>query len=322
MVWHLDEPVGDSAALNTWLICKQAREMGIRVLLSGMGADELLGGYRKQLATVLVAKYQQIPGFLRSRVIEPLAFRLPVAVGSRGIRPVRWAQRFLKGARMSPLDAFSYGMAYLPERELRELAERFGYRKSELRDLYPIQAFGEMAQRVKDLPLIQQLTYLDTKLFLPGLNLLYTDKASMAASVEVRPPFLDLDLVRFCARLSPELKIKGRTQKYLLKKVALRYLPRSVVYRSKSSFTTPLRPWFQSELGLSLQSKFENNAALSSLIPKEIVLRLLKAHQRGEADHAQALWGFWTAAHWFEQQSDPSSVRSSTMDFLESNRHF
>ena len=102
----LDEPIGDPAAINTVLMCQAAREAGVKVLLSGMGADELFGGYRKHLACVLGAKYQTLPQSLRTRVVAPSVDRLPVAAGGRGLRYSRWAKRFLSFAELPEEAAF------------------------------------------------------------------------------------------------------------------------------------------------------------------------------------------------------------------------
>ena len=113
----LDEPIGDPAAINTVLMCQAAREAGVKVLLSGMGADELFGGYRKHLACVLGARYQTLPRSLRSRVVAPSVDRLPVAAGGRGLRYSRWAKRFLSFAELPEEAAFrrSYTLYDPPE---------------------------------------------------------------------------------------------------------------------------------------------------------------------------------------------------------------
>ncbi len=113
----LDEPIGDPAAINTVLMCQAARDAGVKVLLSGMGADELFGGYRKHLACLLGAKYQTLPQSLRTRVVAPSVNRLPVAAGGRGLRYSRWAKRFLSFAELPEEAAFrrSYTLYDPPE---------------------------------------------------------------------------------------------------------------------------------------------------------------------------------------------------------------
>ena len=100
MTYHLDEPIGDPAAINTFLICTAARDAGVKVMLSGMGADELFAGYRKHLANTLALRYQKVPAALRSPV-KSIVDRLPVASARRGYRSVRFAKRFLSFAERS-----------------------------------------------------------------------------------------------------------------------------------------------------------------------------------------------------------------------------
>ena len=111
MTYHLDEPIGDPAAINTFLICTAAREAGVKVMLSGMGADELFAGYRKHLANTLAVRYQKVPGFVRGPV-KSVVDRLPVATAKRGYRSVRFAKRFLSFAELPEETAFrrSYTM--------------------------------------------------------------------------------------------------------------------------------------------------------------------------------------------------------------------
>ena len=117
----LDEPNGDPAAINTVLICEAARDAGVKVLLSGMGADELFGGYRKHLACVIGARYRRLPASLRAGVVRPAVDRLPVAVGSRGLRTVRWAKRFLTLAELPEEAAFRRSYTLYDPEQLKDL---------------------------------------------------------------------------------------------------------------------------------------------------------------------------------------------------------
>ncbi len=310
ILWHLDDPIADGAAINTYLISKAAKDHGTTVLLNGMGGDEVFGGYRKQLATKMIATYQRVPKILRRGLIEPLVNVTPVAIGGRGIRTVRWAKRFLRSANMSPLEAFIYGFAYYKPEELREFVQD-QFLKSDFHDLYPIRRQYEIAERVKGCSLMQQMTYMDTKIFLASLNLAYSDKATMAASVEGRPPLIDKDLVEFAARLPDKYKINGRIQKYLLKKAAEAYLPNEIIYRPKAPFGTPLRAWMKSGLDKTLIKTFQNKTALHNKFLKHTApLQMLEQHQSGKADHAHALWGALVLAMWIDQSDKHSSELS------------
>ena len=117
---HLDEPIGDPAAINTYLICTAAREAGVKVMLSGMGADELFAGYRKHRANLLALRYQRVPAALR-RPVHAAVDRLPVASATRGYRSVRFAKRFLSFADLPEETAFRRSYTMYDRSELLEL---------------------------------------------------------------------------------------------------------------------------------------------------------------------------------------------------------
>ncbi|HEY9375775.1 MAG TPA: asparagine synthase (glutamine-hydrolyzing), partial [Jiangellaceae bacterium] len=241
----LDEPIGDPAAINTVLMCQAARDIGVKVLLSGMGADELFGGYRKHLACVLGAKYQTLPQSLRSHVVAPSVKRLPVAAGGRGLRYSRWAKRFLSFAELPEEAAFRRSYTLYDPDELEalldpELAPHVQNVVAAHRSLY---ADGQLTDHVN------RMCLTDSRLFLPGLNLAYTDRSSMAASTEVRVPFVDPYVFRAAFSFSGDRKIRGRTQKVPLREAAEDWVPRDVVDRPKASFGAPLRAWVTNDLG-------------------------------------------------------------------------
>lgn len=303
ILWHLDDPICDGAAINTYLISKGAKDSGTTVLLNGMGGDEVFGGYRKQLASLMIERYQHIPKSFRKGAIEPIVNALPVAIGGHGIRLVRWAKRFLRGASLSPLDSFISGFSYYTPVELAELVKET-WLKQDFKDLYPIRRHYELAARVAHRPLVEQMTYLDTKMFLTGINLIYSDKAMMAASVEGRPPLIDKEIIEFAAYLPSKLKINGNTQKYLLKQAAESYLPKEIIYRPKAPFGTPLRAWMKTGLRSSVEQTFSNSTAKhNDFMRAGFVENMLEQHRVGKADYAHALWGAYAVATWIDQNS-------------------
>lgn len=296
VLWHLDDPLADGAAINTYLIARHAKQHGTTVLLSGMGGDEVFAGYRKQLATLMLYHYHRLPRWFRTRVVEPLLGAFPSGWIRSRIRPLRWIRRMLVPLRLSPLEAFIYGFAYCPPEQLRRLWRR---PLPSYEELYPIRRYHELAERVRGASPVTQLTYLDTKLFLAGLNLLYSDKAAMAVAVETRPPLLDVELVEFAFHLPDRYRIGGLRQKYLLKRAAEAYLPRTVIYRPKAPFATPLISWMAGELGERLRWWYtEQKGPHAEYLNASEVLRLLEEHRRGQANHAHLLWGCLVIAEW------------------------
>ena len=169
----LDEPIGDPAAINTLLMCDAARERGVKVVLSGMGADELLGGYRKHLACVLASKYSRVPGPVRAAVSTATG-GLPVVTAGRGLRYARWAKRFLTFADLPEEPRFRRSYTLYDADELTallspDLAGHVDAVLAEHAEIYSDNALGDEVNR---------MCLADSRLFLPGLNLAYTDRAT------------------------------------------------------------------------------------------------------------------------------------------------
>jgi asparagine synthase (glutamine-hydrolysing) len=297
MVYMLDEPIGDPAALNTYLICKAARRNGVKVLLSGMGADELFFGYRRQRATLLASRYQCSPAFLR-KPLEAIAGLLPVKAFGKGIRIVRWLKRFLSFAGLSPEEAYMRSYSYYDAGELKELfrsdvSGEFGKLREQHRHFYDDNGYDEPRNK---------MCYTDMHLFMVGLNLTYTDRASMAASVEVRVPFIDRVVVQMALHISGDLKYKKKQQKYILKKVAEKYLPHSIIYRPKASFGAPIRSWISNDLKSLIDDLLsERQVTARGLFNYGYVKKLIDEDRKGVADHAYRIYQLITLELWFRQ---------------------
>jgi asparagine synthase (glutamine-hydrolysing) len=295
LVWHLDEPLSDPAAINTYLISKSARDLGIAVLLNGMGGDEIFGGYRKQLACLTAETYQEIVPELVRRLIERTVDMLPVATSTAGFRKVRWVKRFLSFASEPQIERFLMSDLSLDPSHFHRL---FG-KKTHYQDTY---FYKSQAGRFKS----SSLSYLtlmclnDTMVFLPEHNLTYSDKASMAASVESRPPLTDHRIVELMFSVPTRQRIKGRTQKYLLKKVAERYLPRNVVYRPKASFASPLRSWIRGPLRGMIDDLLSEHAVRArGLYDPKCVSDLIVRDRQGREDNSHLIWTFLSNEIWF-----------------------
>lgn len=298
MVRALDEPIGDAAAINAYLICEAARSRGVKVLLSGMGADELFAGYRKHLACLLAAHYRRVPGVARKVLIEPLADALPVAGKSRGYRTIRWAKRFLSFANLDEAAAFQRSYTHYSPPEVAALLQPD---HSESLDLLA----AEHAELYFDGPegdAVNRMCYTDTRLFLPSLNLTYTDRASMAASTEVRVPFVDREVVRAAFSIPGSQKIRGRQGKAILKQAAEPFLPREIVYRPKGLFSAPLRAWIRGDLRGQVDDLLLNGELVSDgLLRPEKIRQMVTADRTGSADYSKHIWHLMTLETWYRQ---------------------
>lgn len=300
VIYSLDEPIGDPAALNTKLICQSAKDMGIKVLLSGMGADELHFGYRRQKAWLMAEKYRKLPGIVRGP-IRAVTNALPVQVGGRGFRLGRWAKKFLSFAELPSNEAYLRSYAQYDQQSLSALMPDVAESsRGALADYHD----SVMESAYQDDP-YNKLCQTDIKLFMCGLNLTYTDRSSMSESVEVRVPFIDREFVASSMNLPGHMKYTNGTSKYLLKKVAEKYLPQEIIYRPKSNFAVPIRSWISGELSEMLQDTL-SPARLKSRgwFDADYVQQLIKDHKSGRLDNSARIYQLLTAEIWAQQMMD------------------
>ncbi len=295
LVWHLDEPLADPAAINTYLISKAARDLGIVVLLNGMGGDEIFGGYRKQLACLQADLYQSlVPGILRTW-IEKIFDHIPVATSTRGLKTFRWSKRFFSFASLPQMERYLTSDLSLSQGEYHRLF----LNGPRYKETYFYQSQKEVFN-LKGISYLTKMCLNDTKVFLPEHNLTYSDKAAMAAGIESRPPLTDHRIVEFMFSLPPKYRIRGYTQKYLLKKVAEKYLPKHIVHRPKAPFGSPLRSWIRGPLSTLVRELLsEESLKARGLYNPRYVSELIEKDRRGLEDNAHILWTLLTCEIWF-----------------------
>jgi asparagine synthase (glutamine-hydrolysing) len=295
-VWHLEEPVADPAAISTYLICREAGQR-MPVMLSGMGADELFAGYPRHLAYRMSRALQAIPRPLR-RGLETLAG--PVARPGRPGRlrgPRRNLWKFLRAAGRSPAEQYLSFSSYYARNELHDLLAP--ELRTELDAYDPLAKHRGYLQRATGGDELNRLLYLDAKTFLPCLNLTYTDKMSMAASVEVRVPLLDDELVALAARIPSGLKLKGWRRKYIFKRSQEGRLPRDVIWRRKAGFGAPIRAWLDRDLRPLLDDLLsEETLRRRGLVDPAAVARLRSENAAGRADYSLQIYALLSLELW------------------------
>jgi asparagine synthase (glutamine-hydrolysing) len=296
----LDEPVGDPAAINVYLICRAARQAGVKVLLSGLGADELFGGYRRHYACQLAARYCRLPGLLRRKIIRPLVDALPVAGESQGYRTIRWAKRFLSFADMGEEEAFMRSYTHYGRAELETvLGDRPTGDASE--SVYA--RHGALYTEGPSDDLVNRMCFTDMRLFMRGLNLFYSDRASMAASTEVRVPFIDTEMVKAAFAVSGDRKIVRGEQKYILKQAARAWLPKRIIHRPKASFNLPLRSWLRHGLREMVDDVLaDGELAGRGYVNAAHIRRLIEDDRAGRYDYCREIWQLLTLELWFKAQ--------------------
>jgi asparagine synthase (glutamine-hydrolysing) len=300
MVRTLDEPIGDPAAINTYLICKAAREKGVKVLLSGMGADEIFFGYRRQKATLLAMKYNKLPKFLKNTTSK-LVGKLPVKIMGKGFKLGRWAKRFLSFASM-PIDlAYMRSYSYYSKAQLKELINSNYWNGIEEVNHEHKTIFNS---KYKD-DTINRICYTDIQMFMLGLNLTYTDRASMAASVEVRVPYIDKLFIMKAMQIPGAWKIKNGISKYILKKAAEKFLPKKIIYRTKASFGAPIRSWISNDLRPMVDDLLsEANINKRGFLNYAFVRKLIDNDRKGIEDNAYQIYQLLTLELWCKEYLD------------------
>lgn len=300
MVKHLDEPIGDPAAINTYLICKAAKEKGVKVLLSGMGADEIFFGYRRQRATMMAQRFGRLPGPVKY-VIAKTVNLLPVKISGKGFKFGRWAKRFMSFATM-PIDkAYMRSYSYYDTAQLKELINT-NYQAG-------IEAINKEHQEIFDSKFrtdnINRICNTDISMFMLGLNLTYSDRASMAASVEVRVPFIDKLVVSKAMEIPGELKIQNGVSKFILKKAAEKFLPSKIIYRPKAAFGAPLRSWISNDLRLMVDELLaEEIISKRGFINYAVVKKLIDNDRAGIEDNAYQIYQLLTLELWCREYLD------------------
>ncbi len=291
----LDEPIGDPAAINTLLMCEAARACGVKVVLSGMGADELFGGYRKHLACVMASRYTRLPALPRAGV-RLVVDRVPASLQGRGLRYARWAKRFLTFAELPEEPRFRRSYTLYDPDDLAGLLspDLHGHVDQVIdghRVVYTDNSLNDEVNR---------MCLADVRLFLPGLNLAYTDRASMAASVEVRVPFVDPVVAQAAFAIPGRDKIRNREGKVALKQAAEKWLPREIVHRPKASFSAPLRAWVRNDLQEVINDVLVHGELVGSgMIRAEALNRLIQNEQAGREDNAKPIWQLLTMELWY-----------------------
>src|SRR6266536_2268405 len=293
LIWHLDDLVADPAALSMRLMAEAARPKA-KVLLSGVGAEELLAGYPRYLALGSIGRLQAAPRGVR-RMLAAATRALP-ASRPGPLLPVRRNAGKYAEVLAQPPGWFRF-FSYHDERRLASLVGNAGL---------AAELFGWMCareERVAGLPPRERATLTDLCDFLPNLNLSYVDKASMAEGVEVRVPLIDERMVAAAARLPDPLFVARGVNKRGLKLAAEPYLPKEFIYRKKAGLGGPVRFWVAASMGDALDARVEDLAG-RGWVDQAAARALVAEHRRGQADRALACWAMFSLSLWAERFLD------------------
>ena len=281
LVWHHDQPFGDSSAVPTFLLNEVARQH-VTVALSGDGGDELFAGYERFAAGLAVDRILALPAGFRGAGRRALGALPETGLHGRVGRAQRFADRVDQGMPWAYLDWISY----VPEGWRQRLLQRpDGWARRDYLGLW---------QRTEGARPLDRMLALNIETYLLDDLLVKMDRTSMAHGLEVRSPFLDTQLLEFAIRLAPPLKVRGLSLKRVLKRAVSDLLPKDILNRPKRGFGVPLDRWFREDLEKYTQAMLGAGAHVRRHVDAAALDQLLSEHRSGKARHGHALWTLLT----------------------------
>jgi len=283
LVWHHDQPFGDSSAIPTFLLSEVTRGH-VTVALSGDGGDELFAGYERFAAGVAAQRYSALPSAARAAVGGLLRAVPANVMRSRGQR----LQRFVAVADRGLPDAYRCWISFVTEEDRDALLDGG-------RDDWGLEDYRAIWNRSHGAHPLDRLLNLNMRTYLLDDLLVKMDRMSMAHGLEVRSPFLDPELIGYAARLPPRLKARGLSLKRVLRAAVADLLPREILRRPKHGFGVPLDRWFRDDLRAYVDDTLgAPDARVREHLVPSAVNRLLVEHETGARNHGHALWTLLT----------------------------
>ena len=298
IVWDIvdafDQPFADDSVVPSYYVSKVAAQK-VKVAMTGLGGDELFGGYKRHLGMMIGDRYARVPRLLREHVIRPLVQLLPESSNSSDT--IDHLKRFVRGASAAAPQRYQDAMATLSWAARRnlytpEVAGRIDADVTARVISAPFQE-GEIASN------LERSLRTDLQTYLMDDILTLTDRLSMWHSLELRVPYLDHRLVELVSRMPAGLKIRGFTQKYLLKKLAERWLPRDMIYHKKQGFEAPMGRWLRGPL-LPFFDSVVNRTAVerTGIFNYEEIRRLRDEHIGLRKKHSKILFSLLSFMLW------------------------
>ncbi len=309
MVWHLDEPSDPIAACQYYAAELAARQ--IKVVLGGDGGDELFAGFDRYRGLEIAERYALIPALVRERAIAPLLAGLPDSFAYKSLpQRLRWVHQLAQqpglGLRYAEATCF-FRFNHQDKQALfhPDLWQRVGQKDS-------AEVIASQFEHADAEDPLDRMLYADIMTRLPEHSLMLSDRMTMAHGLELRSPYLDHELMELMAAYPSHMKLHGRELKYVLRKLAIGYLPGPVVRRSKHGFMFPVAYWLRDGLYPSVERiLLESHFVRQGLFRQAAVRRLLEEHRLGRVDHHVRLWMLLNLEVWHQlylEQVDPGEL--------------
>lgn len=293
-IWYLEEPIANASTFAFYKLCEIASQQ-VKVVLMGQGADESFAGYPRYLGEYYSRLYRAVPRLIQQFLISPFITALPrneqLKRASRSLHEKKNPDRMF--------EIYTIFDTHLKQQLYRDgLAQKKGGNG--------LSVINYWLNDVPNLDGLSQMLYIDARLYLADNLLMYNDKMAMAKSLEGRVPFLDLELMDFVESVPAKFKIKGLTQKYILKKAASKWIPKNNINRKKIGFATPVDEWFRADLKKEIENRLLSPGSACSIYFKPAVIKqMIDDHKTGRQDYKRALFSLLTFELWHEQFIKP-----------------
>jgi asparagine synthase (glutamine-hydrolysing) len=309
MVWHLDEPA-DPYGAGVYLVASLAARH-VKVVLSGDGGDELFAGYDRFAGQRLATIYALLPRSLRRTLMRRLFRLVPETFGYKSLaQKLRWLNE------MSLLDSgerYAASLSFLRFTEDAKLALLTPEAHSRLSGLDSTEKILVHFNSTNAQELVDRMLYTDLMTRIPDHLLPIVDRMAMAHSLEVRPPLLEHRMVEFAAGVPADLKLRGTKLKYILRRVAARYLPDELIDRPKQGFGFPLARWMQTDLRHLLRETISDSRFVQAgIFDRGYMERLLDEHVERRRDHNFRLWILLNLEIWYRLFLEEQSLEAVT----------
>ena len=294
---HMDEPVTEAAAISLYYLALKTKEK-VTVVLSGEGADEVYGGYSIYKNMQIVDNYKRLPAILR-KLLNPILKKINGSI-----------KKYIELSEVNLEHSYA-GVSFYDEEKKNTIYSDSFKEKAINSGIFKVLA--PYYSENKDQDTQSKMQYLDMKTWLVDDLLVKADRMSMAASLELRVPFLDHRFLELASKMPSKYRNKGFESKYILKKAMEPYLDKEILYRKKQGFPTPLAIMFQGELNEYVREIIDCEHAHSRNYFKPCAIkRLLTEHTNGKHDHHKILWQLLVLELWHREFIDSNTINNTS----------
>jgi len=283
LVAYRDAPVSEPSDIPIYMLAKEASR-SVKMVLTGEGSDEILGGYPKHVFERFAQAYQLVPGYIRHHLIAPLTHSLPydfrrakTAITNLNIED--WRERYVRW----------FGALNHAERDQLSVLHM---ENAAVGDLPPFDADPDSST-------LRRILYFDQTSWLPDNLLERGDRMTMAASIESRVPFLDHELAGFVSSLPDSYRVKGFSTKWILRQAGRSLIPASILDRPKVGFRVPVNQWFRTQMRDYLVEHLQGSESKTrAYYDPQVLDRVVGDHLEGRQNHEKLLWSLLNLEIW------------------------